>query len=114
MSREAERAGQLKELTLDGTKVSGPGLKTIRQMPGIEWLSLSFLPLTDADLAELAGHTGIKTLLLYDTRVSDAGLNFLRQMPSLRFVNVGKSRTSRSGVRALEFARPGLNIIRYD
>lgn len=108
----------------------------IEQHERIATVSLGFLPVTDADIARLAGvksleylgldHTqvsdaclptiaginGLQQLSLNSTAVTDAGLDALAGMTELKRLFVRKTKVTADGVKALCEKRPGLKVFR--
>jgi tRNA A-37 threonylcarbamoyl transferase component Bud32 len=59
-------------------------------------------PVTDADLANLKGVTGLTELFLKGTRLTDAGLVHLKDHPRLRFLSVAGTEVTDAGLARLQ------------
>ncbi len=75
----------LEELNLNGTEVTGTGLKHLAGLKALQKLDLYDTKVTDAGLKHLAGLKALKSLSLYYTKVTDAGVSRLkRALPNCR------------------------------
>ena len=62
----------------------GPGLKNLRKLPALNYLSFQHVELTDKEVPHLAGLKELETLGLDDTKVTDAGIKALKDLPKLK------------------------------
>jgi hypothetical protein len=122
---------RLHDLRLGRGGVRGPGLIHLRALTRLESLRLWRMPLTDADLAPLAGlrslrrlviaapvtaaglrHlrglTGLQELSLYSDAITDADLAALRGMTGLRKLHINSSHVSARGIEAIRVSLPKL------
>jgi hypothetical protein len=75
-------------------------LARLKELPKLEHLSLSGLPITDGDLAYLRG-AELRTLDLRQTSITDAGLVHLYHIRGLRRVYVGDTSVTPAGAQSL-------------
>lgn len=90
---------KLAQLDLGETRVMS--LESVAEFPGLIWLSLNKLPLTDSDLAPLSKATKLKQLYLGQTSVGDGGLAPLRTLKELQMLDLSDTRTTDAGLRTL-------------
>jgi hypothetical protein len=88
---------------IDGDNVTDADLAMLAQHPGLRFLSLSSdNTVTDAGVARLESLTELQHLGLYSTQITDVALNRLRGLTNLRELNLsGGSRITDAGVRNL-------------
>jgi uncharacterized protein YjbI with pentapeptide repeats len=76
--------GDLSWLQLDNCGISDVGLKGLRQVPGIQELSIKHANnVTDVGISEISGLAGLTGVDLSGTRISKAGLTTLSKLESL-------------------------------
>jgi hypothetical protein len=89
--------------------VTDAGLDHLLRLKRLHTLSLS-PSMTDAAMARLRAFPKLRCLFIGMTGVTDAGLEHLKALPQLEFVHLNGSRVSEAGIRALQKARPTLNV----
>jgi Leucine-rich repeat (LRR) protein len=104
--------GQLKKLTLNGTKVTDAGLEHLKDCKSIEKLYLVDTKIGDSGLEQLKGLTNLKVLSLAGTQVSDEGLEHLKGLENLQELFLYGSKVTDEGVKKLKEARSNLKIDR--
>lgn len=91
---------KLKNLYLNGTKVTDAGLAHLKTLNGLQVLMFKNTAVGDAGLAHLTGLTTLHHLVLNGTKVTDAGVQALQTaVPRLRI-------TRQSGVSRAAWIRP--------
>src|SRR5262249_44844721 len=71
-------------VVLSNTAVTDAGLKELKELKNLVFLSLSDTGVTDAGLKELKELKSLEALVLNDTLVTDAGLKELKELKSLQ------------------------------
>src|SRR5262249_23769634 len=129
----------LRELTLTRTRVQGPGLDhlagmeklhtlrlstpalardvvpRLRALTRLRWLELCYVPLEDADLADLAGLTRLERLdLSQESRITDKGLKHLHGLTRLRTLSFGGPEVTEAGLEELRGRLPRLQTLRVE
>jgi internalin A len=89
--------------------VTDAGLDHLRRLKRLHTLSLG-PAITDTGIARLSRFPKLRQLFIGTTSVTDAGLEHLKALPNLEFVYLNGSRVSETGIRALQKARPTLNV----
>jgi predicted Ser/Thr protein kinase len=79
----------LKQLNVDGTDVTGKGLKKMRCLKNLIFLRACHLTEGDEILKALAGSTSIQDLAVTGSDVGDDDLKYLTTMPNLTELNIG-------------------------
>ena len=92
----------LEQLWLDGTRISGTGLKDLKGLTKLTSLSLTGASISDAGLAELTANTQLETLSLNGTKVTDRGLEHLKRLPHLKALGLNDTQISDVGLEHLE------------
>ncbi len=82
--------------------VGDEGLRHLRNLANLHWLSGGSQAISDEGLAHLAGLTRMESLDLRGTRISDAGLVHLKQMAELRHLCLYGTRVTERGFVHLE------------
>jgi len=100
----------LKQLFLEGTKVTDASLPLIGGFKQLESLDLSRLPVTDNGLAAVVGLRNLKTLFLTGCQVSDACLPHLRGLKQLEMLDAEGSRITPDGIKKLRTTLPKLKL----
>jgi len=84
-----KKLNAVERLTLNGTKITGPGLRHVTQsMPYLRTVQFQYAPITDAGLTELAKLRELRELDLFYTKVTDGGMHVLRNFPELDYLNL--------------------------
>ena len=89
---------------------TGAALELIRDLPGLQVLSLEKTAITDAGLAAIADQTDLTYLWLDDTVISDAGLVHLQHLRKLKFLYIRNSNVTDAGIDALKRDLPHTRI----
>ena len=76
-------APELEWLSLSWTPITGDVLGELRHTPSLRDLSLGCPQITDGDLVHLEGLTNLRTLCLANTQVTDKGLVHLEELTNL-------------------------------
>jgi len=84
-------------------------LARLKDLPKLENLDLSGMPIADGDLAHLRGTT-LKQLNLADTPITDAGLAYLAGIEGLRHVDVSGTAVTAEGAQALTRSMRGVQV----
>ena len=108
----------IRYLSLEGTNVSGEGLKHLRKLDDLRVLYLEGSAISEADLAEIAQFTNLERLNLSETGVTGDDLSELNGLTQLKKLQLSISPSpidSRSprGLRKLRQALPNVQIT-YD
>ena len=99
-------------LNLGATAITDSGLKTtVSGLTTLHRLRLDRTGIGDAGLAHLESLQALEVLNLFGTQVTDAGLVSIERLSSLRVVYLWDSAVTSDGVKALQAARPELEII---
>ena len=118
---------QLRELSLDSTKVTDAGLAHLNQLNELRYLGISYTDVTDAGLEQLKGLPKLRDLdlsgthvtdagleyfkeltllVLGSTRITDAGLEHVKEMPRLRVLSLGWTNVTDAGLENLKGIDP--------
>lgn len=123
----------LQNVFAEGTRVTGAGLKSLREMKSLNeldladtqvgdeglvhlrglrlrWLRLAGTEVTDDGLDYLKELPGLEWLSLSGTKVTDAGLLKLAAFPRLRTLHIKGERVTTQGIAALREAMPHLSV----
>jgi CheY-like chemotaxis protein len=92
----------LRELHLDGTAITDGGLSQLCELGDLEVLDLKDTAITDAGLARLKPLRNLKGLYLTRTAVTDEGIGHLADLPNLRTLILWDTRISDRGLRHLQ------------
>jgi hypothetical protein len=92
----------LTELDLEGTQITGDGLKHLRNMKNLRRIRLDRTKITDAGLANLAGLTTLKELLLWETQITDVGLMHLSRLTNLQELWIDDTKITDKGLACLK------------
>lgn len=97
---------KLGHLDLAGSVINGVGLSYLHQLPFLFSLVLSYVDISDADIAQyIQGLTILRALWLDGTRITDNGLKCLRSLTNLRDLNLARCKISDSGLVHLQNLR---------
>jgi len=102
---------RIETLVLSTTGVTDAAGEVLAGLSALDSLRLDRTAFGDAGLAALAG-SPVRVLNLYGSTISDAGLGALSALPRLERVFVWDTAVTEEGVRALEEARPSLEVVR--
>jgi Leucine-rich repeat (LRR) protein len=90
---------KLRELDLNGTKITNAGLVHLKALTNLKRLVLSAnIDITDTGLANLRGLTRLEWLNLCITRATDAGLVHLRDLKALEYLQLRLTNISDAGL----------------
>jgi Leucine-rich repeat (LRR) protein len=102
-------ATKLKQLFLEGTKLTDDGLLLVGRLKALEELDLSRLEgISDEGLAALAGLKNLNVLHLSGSPISDAGLAHLRGLKQLQSLETTGTKVTPEGLQKLQAALPKL------
>ena len=82
------RRRNLRSLNLSFTKISDDGLKHLKELAGLEVLSLGTVPITDRGMAELKRVGNLSRLNLLGTRVTADGVKELKDLTRLQTLEI--------------------------
>jgi hypothetical protein len=99
----------LERVHLKCPRMTDAGLVHLQRL-ALRELSLDGSRVTDAGLAQLPGQTGLEYLNLDGTAVTDAGLVHLKTLSRLGYLNLGGTRVTDAGVAELQQALPNCRI----
>jgi hypothetical protein len=103
----------LTDLGLDSTQISNTGMVHLNKLTNLERLSLGNSLLTDVGLIELKGLTKLERLILRGRDVTDAWLVQLMVQKNLKWLGLGRTRVTSSGVAELEGKLKNLDVRQY-
>jgi hypothetical protein len=101
-------AAGLKQLFLEGSKVTSASLPLIGRFKQLEQLDLSRLPVTDASLAAIAPLRNLKQLYLTGCPITDAALPHFRGLKQLEELEVGNTGITPQSLTRLRTSLPKL------
>jgi Leucine-rich repeat (LRR) protein len=104
---------QLEWLSLDRTQVTDAGLENVKGLRRLKFLDLKVTNVTDAGLDHIAGLNRLEKLDLQRTKITDAGLKKLKGLTQLRELYLTRPITP-SGEKELKNALPKCYIARFD
>ena len=104
---------QLEWLSLDRTQVTDAGLEHVKALRQLKCLNLQVTNITDVGLDNIAGLNRLERLDLQRTKITDAGLKKLKGLTRLRELYLTKSITA-SGEEELKKALPKCSIGRFN
>ena len=95
-------SGQLTELSLSYSQVTGEGLGFVKHMSGLEILRLYRCPrISDAGLTHLTSLVGLKQLVITCPRVTDLGLAYIARLPNLTHLDLYTTQVTAAGLSRL-------------
>jgi len=95
------------------TKVTDAELQPVGEMPELQHLFLDGTHITGDGLKVIEGFTELEVLSLDNTQVTDAGLKYIHDLPRLRFVDLANTSVTDDGLRHLR-ELPGLQDLTLD
>lgn len=104
-SLAAFRPNDLQELNAAGKEITDSQLANIAGLTGLQELCLSLNPVTDAGMIHLKGLTALKTLNLGGTWITDDGLRSLRDMHDLQVLDLAGTRITNAAADHLVHLR---------
>ena len=99
----------LDSLVLDN-ELSNEDLSNIKGLTGLKELSFGSTNITDAGLVYLQGLKNLKMLTLACTKITDAGLFYLQGLNNLKELNLRGTGISDDGIKKLQQALPNCEI----
>lgn len=107
------RLPNIEYLTLTGHRFTDEGLAHLRQTAHLKvlWLESDVNEITDAGLEALKGLKGLEVLDLSGSKVTDEGLVYLKAMPNLKEVRLRGTQITDAGWQKLQAAMPKLKVI---
>ena len=107
-------AGFPKLTDLAMQEMTDEGMPALLELPEVSFISISYSSITDAGLAALVPHKGLRRLEIQNNfgkvEITDAGLLKLAEMKKLTFIKVSSPKISKDGVLALRKLRPDLAV----
>jgi hypothetical protein len=102
----------LQELDLAGVPLTDADLAQLAGLANLRKLHLEKTPTTDAMLAPVAGLKNLTYLNIYGTQVTDAGLPQLKDLANLKSLYVFETKVTDTGIAALKQTLPNVNIVK--
>jgi hypothetical protein len=90
--------------------IGNRGVASLKRFGELRGLSLIGTKVDDAGLAPLEGLANLEILTLDGCAITDQGLEHLKKMPRLQIVSLYNTQVSRKGVERLQAARPGMKV----
>ena len=94
------------ELTLSYTPITDAGLKDLAKLKGLTHIYLNNTNITDLGLKELAKCKQLKSVSLQRTKVTDAGIRSLVKLPNLVELDLRITEVTKRGVALVQRALP--------
>jgi hypothetical protein len=91
----------LRWLALNGTQITGTGLRYIKGLNRLEGFSADHAPITDEGLSHLQHLKSLRFLMLNHTNVTDAGMTYLSGLASLESLQLRQTSISDEGLKHL-------------
>ena len=89
---------KLRELFMEGTRITDAGLEDVGRLSQLQCLDLATTRVNDAGLARLTGLRKLTELNLRETRVTDAGVAHLAGLTSLESLDLSGTKVSDNGM----------------
>ena len=102
----------LVELDLGTVPLTDADLAQLAGLANLRVLHLEKTPATDASLAQLKGLKNLTYLNLYGTQVTDAGLPQLNGLTNLKSLYVFETPVTDAGIAALKQALPNVRVVK--
>lgn len=90
----------LRNLALDGTKISGRSLRFVQEMP-LKELGIGHTQIGDTDMIAVGQMTNLCHLFMNDTKISDAVLKHFRALTQLQELRLSNDNITDEGVKEL-------------
>ena len=127
--------GKLEELRIEGSAITGPGLKELAErttlkivdlsgakltntsielllaLPPLKELRLAGNPIGDQSSAQLAQLDGVEIFDLSATNISDVTLKNIKKIPNLKTLIVTNTKVTNAGAREFEASVPGCKVV---
>ncbi|MEQ8789654.1 MAG: TIGR03000 domain-containing protein [Pirellulaceae bacterium] len=110
ITRRAVNTAQVNGLKLDHTAVSDAGLKELRSLTDLQFLSLKGVPVTSEGLRALQGLDKLQVLSLDSDELTD--LKGLEELTELRLLNLGSSPVAAAELEVLK-KLPKLEVVTF-
>ncbi|MEX2120561.1 MAG: hypothetical protein WD847_13285 [Pirellulales bacterium] len=91
----------LEEVNLQGTAISGLGLKHVACLPRLRSLNLGHTEVGDTGIAFLRSSRSLEWLALHYTAISDDGVGYLKDLHNLKCLDLTGTQLSDAGLRQL-------------
>lgn len=102
---------RLAELDVSNKQLSSSGVTHIVVMKNLKTLRLAFSGIGDADIEQLVRLDKLESLDLSHTQVTDKCVEHLAKMKKLRSVRLESVNMSETAIKALQRARPNLDVV---
>ena len=102
----------LQELDIAGLPITDADLAQLAGLTNLRVMHLEKTPTTDAMLAHLKGLKNLTYLNLYGTQVTDAGLPQLKELTNLKSLYVFETKVTDAGIAALKQTLPNARIVK--
>ena len=96
---------------LDGWQISDAGLVHLQELPGLQSLSISDVPITDAGLGALQELSELRSIGLRNLAIGDAGLVHLARLSRLNQLVLIRTGVTATGIQNLQAALPNCRIV---
>ena len=111
--KEVTKLKQLTHLKLSFTPVTDEGLAEVAKLQRLKLLTLfGCKMITDEGLKEVAKLQRLNSLVLEGTEITDKGLNEVAKLKLVNFLNLRNTKTTEAGVAELQKALPNCRIYR--
>jgi hypothetical protein len=107
-----KEVANLQELDLAGVPLTEADLAQLAGLANLRVLHLEKTPTTDAMLAHLKGLKNLSYLNLYSTPVTDAGLPQLAGLTDLKSLYVFETKVTDAGISELNKALPNVRVVK--
>ncbi len=98
------------------TEASDTALPGLLELPNLSFIGIGYSPTTDAGLAALLPHKGLRSLEIQNNtrkvEITDAGLLRLAEMKKLTSVKINSNNITDAGIAALKKLRPDMTVTR--
>jgi hypothetical protein len=92
----------VKKLYLGNSLVTDGGLKNIKGLSHLNWLSLDKTNITDDGLIHLKGLNNLNSLWLDETKITDVGMEHIKGLPTLEELSLEGTQITDGGLRHLK------------
>lgn len=100
------RLTRLRELRLDGAKVTGGTMHELKRLKGLEVLSANGSPFSDAGAEALTALVNLRDVGIVRSAITDAALASFEKLPNLKVLSVQESGLSAEAVANFRRAKP--------
>ena len=99
------------DFSASAVKPGDSDLALLSDLVGLDSLTLSGSPLTDAGLEHLENFNSLSYLDLCNTAIGDEGLRHLEKLPRLRTLLLHRTQVTSEGVKRLQQALPKVEVV---